>query len=486
MTTRSTLATCPPVWATRRRPERATWGPKVGQIAARLGRPFMPWQQYVLDVALEINPDTGELAYREVIVTVPRQSGKTSLVLPRMVWRAEAAHLLGGRQTMLYAAQNGKDAKKKWRREFLEDLKGARVMRGRFTQHLQPNNEHVRFLSGSTFGPIARTPTSGHGDTLDDGNADEIFAHATGLIEDAWRPAMITRKQAQFWGMSTAGTRSSLYLRNKVERGRAIVEAGRVSRSAYFEWSADKDLDPEDPATWRGCMPALGHTIREEDIRHEFESIEGGLPAFRRAYLNQWSDEFDDEEWIIPKASWFMCQDESSTRVGALALAMDMSPTRTSGSIGFSALQAEGLPMAQIVRHGDGTEWLVPETAKLARENGATCVVIDGAGPAANKRDELQKLLGDLCPVVALDGPEMANAAGTLSDGVVTGQFRHTGQKALDDALGAAVKIMQGDRWKFGRVASGRKSGTDISPIVCASMAGRGRELHPGKGSILW
>ena len=48
----------------------------------------MPWQQHVADVALEVDPATGLLAYREVVVTIPRQSGKSSLALAIMVHRA--------------------------------------------------------------------------------------------------------------------------------------------------------------------------------------------------------------------------------------------------------------------------------------------------------------------------------------------------------------------------------------------------------------
>ncbi len=39
----------------------------------------MPWQRAAADVGCEIDPDTGGPAYREVIITVPRQQGKTTL-----------------------------------------------------------------------------------------------------------------------------------------------------------------------------------------------------------------------------------------------------------------------------------------------------------------------------------------------------------------------------------------------------------------------
>ncbi len=49
-------------------------GPAVGMVARRLGMELMPWQQHVADVAFEVNPETGRLAYREIVLTVPRRS----------------------------------------------------------------------------------------------------------------------------------------------------------------------------------------------------------------------------------------------------------------------------------------------------------------------------------------------------------------------------------------------------------------------------
>lgn len=447
----------------------------------------MPWQQLVLDVALEIDPETGELWYRDVTVGVPRQSGKTTLTLPRIVWRAEASHLLGGRQRMLYAAQTGKDAKAKWQEDFVEDLDAAPIMghgtpRARYRTILATGRERIRFLSGSTFAPIATQETSGHGNTLDDGTLDEAFAQVDTRVEDAWLPAMNTRPQSQFWVVSTAGTRKSLYLRSKVTRGRAIVESGQLSRSAHFEWSAPADADPEDPATWWACMPALGHTIRVETIRHRFESITGGLPEFRRAYLNQWSDEFDDEEWVLPKASWFGCMDGESRRAGPPALAIDMSPDRSKASISYAAARADGLPMVQVVRWGEGSDWLVAEAEKITREKGSTCVVVDGAGPASNKITDLEKALGGRAPIVVLDTAEVAAACGSIYDAVVTEQLRHLGQSELDAAVAGAVHIPVGDRQRFGR----RKSDVDISALYSSTLALEGLARHPGTSSILY
>ena len=68
--------TCPPRVGTLRNPARKTYGVAVARIAAQLGQPLMPWQRYTVDTALEVDPESGYLAYRDVTAVVPRQSGK--------------------------------------------------------------------------------------------------------------------------------------------------------------------------------------------------------------------------------------------------------------------------------------------------------------------------------------------------------------------------------------------------------------------------
>jgi len=62
----------------------------------------MPWQRYVADVILEVNPATGLLVYREWRLTVPRQSGKaldchTELLTTNRGWTTMADVRVGDR-----------------------------------------------------------------------------------------------------------------------------------------------------------------------------------------------------------------------------------------------------------------------------------------------------------------------------------------------------------------------------------------------------
>ena len=99
-----------PRWATPRNHARPTLGPRVAQVAEMVGFDLMPWQRQVLDVALEVDPDTGRLVYREVRLTVPRQSGKTTLLLSLMTHRCIG---FGSRQRVVFTMQSRQDAREK-------------------------------------------------------------------------------------------------------------------------------------------------------------------------------------------------------------------------------------------------------------------------------------------------------------------------------------------------------------------------------------
>jgi hypothetical protein len=95
-----------PKYATPRIPSRRTLGGAIARIADALGKPPMPWQQLVYDVATEVDDDD-RLVYELVLITVPRQSGKTTLVGPVQLHRV----MTNPGIRCFYTAQTGKDAR---------------------------------------------------------------------------------------------------------------------------------------------------------------------------------------------------------------------------------------------------------------------------------------------------------------------------------------------------------------------------------------
>jgi hypothetical protein len=470
MTTTDLSVQCVPRFSTRRRYERPTWGPYWGRVAARLGRPYMPWQQHVADIAGEVLP-SGRLAYREVVVTVPRQSGKTTLVLSMVVGRAEAGEAFGGRQTMLYAAQTGTAAYDKWKKEYLEDLRAAKVMRGRFTARTGNATAAITFNSSrSTFGPIATQSESGHGTVLDFGALDEAFAQKDSRVEASWSPAMITRPMAQFVILSTQGDATSEYFNAKVDEGRLNTLADIDYGTAYIEYSAPEDADPDDHDVWRRCMPAVGYTQSIESIQIERGKLK--LADFKRAFMNIRVDRITD--MVIPAALWDECKIPAGIeRATRPVFALDVSADREYSVIAMGAAAPDGTPMVRVIKRAPGTGWVADELEKLRDEHDPAAIVMDGVGPVGSLRSELERRWLD---VQVMSTTEMVSACGSFYDAVTRpaggGQkLWHYDEQPLRDALTGAEKRDLGDAWAWTRRKSQEATRTDISPLVAVTEA---------------
>lgn len=427
----------------------------------------MPWQQHVADVAFEVDSDTGLLAYREVRLTVPRQSGKTTLLLAVAVHRCLAFE---DAQNVLYSAQNGVAARSKFVDDYLRVLQRS-PFSSLFTPRLTSGHEAIKWENGSRFGITASTEKAGHGQVLDLGIMDEAFAAPDARTEQAFRPAMNTRKQPQLWIVSTAGTpEQSTYLLGKVTDGRERVERGETDTVAYFEWSAPDGADFRDESVWAATMPALGHTTPIEAIRAAAASMDS--PAeFRRAYLNEWVTQAADD-LALPLDRWDAALDPASTIVGTVTFAIDVTPDRSRGCIGAFGLNADGVGHVEVVDHRDGVDWIIERMADLAGRWGCYEVAVDSAGPAASLVPALQEAGLE---VRMLGTSDVTSACAGMFDALMSGEVRHIGQAHLSASVAGAKRRVIGDRWAYGR----KTSAADITPIVAVTLA---RQVHDGQG----
>lgn len=427
----------------------------------------MPWQRHVVDVALEFDPVSGLLAYRDVTVTVPRQSGKTTLMMAVMVWRA--LHQPGAR--IVYTAQDGQAARKKWRDDQVPMLE-ASSLAGMYDVRWSNGDESIRWHNGSLHEVLSPTERCGHGRQIDHATVDEAFSFADHRLDQGFSPAMITRDEPQMWVISTAGHAESVYLKSKVERGRDAVRDDLRSGLAYFEWSADTDDDPSDPATWWRCIPSLGHTIAVENIAAEQASKE---PAeFERAYLNRWTAQAFASK--IPARSWEACTGDTSPGVDDVTFAVDVSPDRSMGSI----VVCDGATF-ELADRRPGTEWIVSRCIELWDTYKPKAFVVDGAGPAASVLPDLEAA----GVRVETTGPKAyAGACARFYDAVVNRRVRHTDQVDMTAAVAGAATRKLGDAWAWSRSSSA----VDISPLVAATLALWGattlEEAAPASGPV--
>lgn len=481
---RSTSMTCPPRWGTPRTPSRPTLGPRVAQVAANLGKPLMPHQRYIADVALEVDPETGLLVYREVVVVINRQQGKTELMLPVMVHRAHG-FAGDGPQMIAYGAQDGIEARKKWLDVHVPRLQKSPYRR-QFTTRRRTSAEAILWRNSSVHAPLAGTARkSGTGDSLDLAVIDEAWVHDDTRIEQGLRPTMLTRRQPQMWivsmvpGPARAKTTKSTYLRGKMATGRDLVEAGVNHGRCYFEWSAPmrvngQRVDAGDPAVWRGCMPALGHQfaggggVTEAAVRADYDSM--ALADFCAEYLGWWPDESAERWLVITETEWEDAKRPDATIRGQLALGVWVHPDRGWAAIGAAGRTDRGRRLIEVTggEHGvdyrQGIGWVIPRLKDLERH--------EPLAIATNDRTIADQAADAGLQVHRASAGDEASAAGMLFDGIaghaVEGRdVRHVGQLVLTSAMAAVAKRSQGQWWVWDR----GDEEVDIAPVPAVSLA---------------
>lgn len=422
----------------------------------------MPWQQMVADVANEILPD-GRPAFREVIVTVPRQSGKTTLTLSQSVERCTARDTP---QHVAYTAQTGSDARKKLLNDQVPILEGSPLWKSVRRVARANDNAGIVWRNGSRIDVLASNASAGHGRVLDLGHVDEAFDDIDDRREQAMLPAMITKPDAQLWVVSTQGTDASVYLNRKIDLGRAAALEGRTSGICYFEWAIPDDADINDPASWWLGMPALGHTQTAEAIEHARQTMTEG--EFRRAFGNQRTR---SAERVIPEVTWRVACRDDVAPTGRLAFAVDVSPDRDWASIAVA-----GGGVVELVDHRGGVGWAVPRLVDLVVAHGGV-VAVESRGPGSALVPDL-RAAG--VQVVEMSSSDVTQACGAFYDALADGKVSiRTGPHhgALDAAASAVIKQPVADAWRWAR--RGLDSITPLMAVTLALAASREAEA-PG------
>lgn len=487
---------CPARYATPRTPGRPSYGQAIAAVAAALGNPLQPWQRQVADVATELLPD-GSWAYRTVVVHVQRQAGKTNLIGPKNLHRTLTRP---GCRCWL-TAQTRQDGRDTWLdvAELVE-----RSPLGELVHKRRSNGSEALTVpaTGSTFRVFAPNEEGLHGKANESVDVDECWAFdaAEGsALEQAILPTFTTTG-GQLWLWSTAGTARSAWLDSYVRRGRASVGAGSSSGLAYFEWSlppGDADqatqllvdvhqhladgVDHDDPRVRPQLDAALdlvmAHHPGQFARRDAIEAAALGMSpaAFLRPYGNVWSLTSDQ---VIPDHLWRAARDTTALGrplampdPGSVSLAFAVAIDRSRSAIG-ARWTVDGRPCVDVVDERPGDAWLDDRLAQLRDQLAVVEVGYDGAGPALDVADRLDRAG---VPLRRLTTVDYAAACAALLQAVLTGQLLHRGTPALTDAVAAAAQRQVGDRWLWAR----RESAGSIAGLEAVTVASWAYDHRP-------
>lgn len=421
-------------------------------------------------------------AAKRVGVSVPRQNGKSQL----MVARALAGALLFGEKKIVISAHRADTARESFSKliEIL-DADGNEWLRSRLDARFGRdgvmnaiNREAVKFANGAMIQFKARTLAGGRGFSSDCLLLDE----AQRLGRAAWasiNSTMSARANPQVWLLGTPPTPEDDG--EVFESVRAAAIDGISSSSAWDEWGAEPDDDPADEFTRWKANPAWNTRINHEVVQGEFETYTREQFALDR--LGIWRQDLStarailDHEW---SATGIDQAPEDGVRVFTVTFNVDGTRLAMAGGIRHElGVHAELLDAAEgDVASGLGAlaDWLA------ARWRTAAEIVLCGAAgapvlaqllkdrhvPAAVVRVASTVEYTTACSVT-LDA--VRGSAKAVKDGGLP-EFTHLaseGQKQLDDSVAVCDKKLRGTAGAWGWVATTPDG--DETPIEAVSLA---------------
>lgn len=375
----------PPAFAPDRDPSYRSEGAEIARVARLIGLELMPWQRLVVDIATEYRLDAfGRRIYHygKILVSVPRQSGKTTLMTPVRLHRILTRPGIDCFST----AQTGKAARERILKmvDFIET-----GPLGELFKPLRSNgSEGLQVLANRSkvtrFSPVLGAL---HGETPYLVDFDEIWKYSETLgdaLMGGASPGQITLDgQGQIWMISTKGTAASTFMNKYVTAG----ENGTDADLAYFAWQKPPRLDSDDPATWWTFHPALGNTITEDKLGKEMYGDGMTRSERERAYMNLLTTV---DEAIIDPEIWDSEAEDPETvpALDEVGIGIEVAPGNSCAAVVAGWWDHDNRPVIRVLHQAPGTSWLAGYCAWLHREHGVTFAADDG-GPVKRITDQL-------------------------------------------------------------------------------------------------
>ena len=295
---------------------------------ARSGRSLRWWQRLAATRMLEVDADD-RLVWETIVLTVPRQLGKSWLLRELAFWRMHQHERFGEPQDVLHT---GKDLEicvevqrpaRVWAKQRPE-LYRVREANGRVEIEL--------LADGSRWKLHAKEAVYGFSVSL--ATADEAWKVKPQVIEEGVDPTMVEREQPQLLLVSTAHRMSTSLMLGRRRVALDSLEAG--DGILLLEWSAPAAAAIDDPEVWRQAS-AQWSPRRERTVRERLDAALAGtartedepdpVESFRAQWLNQWPKKLvepnGDVEDLLPAGAWADLAEPDVTSTGPVWVAVE-------------------------------------------------------------------------------------------------------------------------------------------------------------------
>ena len=421
--------------------------------AAKLaGLQLMPWQDTAAQYLMAGN---GRWQFHEVCIVVGRQNGKSTLLIPRILWGLEQG------ERIMHTAQNRILPREHFR--MVADI--VEKVWPQWTIRRANGQEEIITHEGGSYRIVAPTRGGARGYPNDLVIIDELNEMDDWEFPHAARPTLAASKNGQTLYLSTAGEAKSVVLNQ-------VKERFGQERLAYLEWSAHPDRDHMDREGWKEANPALGF------MPGMMETLEGfhdsfTLPMFQRECLCQWIDTTAPK--LVSDLDWSLRLGQIGyPKMPFMGISVDPSGTRASAVIAWQADAGvvELQPLAQATGSPIDLDTFGRELEEKARSVKVAQVAYDQWTDMALARH--------LTQAKPLQGAEWANASERFVRAVEGGWLRHSSSEDISADLAFTVrKISEGGKFTAVKALEDRPVTAALAAVRAVWLASNPADRKP-------
>ncbi|MDU2421289.1 MAG: terminase [Bifidobacterium scardovii] len=443
----------------------STGEPSLNALANAAGDRFDAWQRQINRYALAKDKE-GFWAARNVVLSIPRQTGKTYDIS----WLA------------IHRCAENPGLRAVWTAHHFGVIKDtfegmtAIVLRPEMASLVDPDHgislaagkEEIRFRNGSRIFFRARERGALRGVKKVGLLVIDECQH---LSDNAMAAMLPTQNRAYNPQTVYMGTPPGPADNGEVfTRLRDKALSGRSHSSMYVEYCADRDADIADRSQWSKANPSYPAHTDDDAIVNLLDSLTED--NFKREALGIWDE--NRLSTAIDQNKWDETTVERRRAGGIMSFGLDMNPARTRLTIGAAMRYDDDTVHIELAEYRDtnqdGTQWAVNLLARAWDDTAS--ITIDGQSPAISLLSDLQDAG---ITVTVLRANDMGQACGKFQDMLKAGTLTHLpepGQQPLWNAVKKATIRPIGKSGLFGWNTP--DDDTDISPLVATTIAMHG------------
>lgn len=427
-----------------------------------------PWQLFMQNVINAVD-DKGFWIHSEVGYSLPRRTGKTEILLPRMRKDMEngkkslyTAHLVDtshetAERLVQYLIDCGFNEVQRIKKDEIY-IKGFTYLKQRGAERVSLIDENgtvigrVDFRTRSGIGGLGKGYDTVYIDEAQEYTVDQITALKY-VVSDSVNPQTIL--------MGTPPTR--------VSKGtvfpdlRKATLAGRKKYNAWMEWSVEIFSDPYDKEAWYNTNPALGYHLTERKIEVEIGSDDEDFNIQRLGYWSKYNlaSEISKQDWLS------LAINDEPDLIGRPCIAIKFGYNEPYVAMAIACRTEDEKIYVEVLDCKDkkaGMDWIIDYLKHIDYEY----LVIDGEDYYSMIDKALRE--NDLEDFKKISTPEFIEANSSFENAIFyKGDLRHGNQVSLNEVVSNTTKRAIGTKGGFGYICT--KEGRTITLMESVIMA---------------